>query len=126
MQSLLENDVLSCRFKCDVDKPSTMYSLANKQSIIQALSTHFILFTRKAEIDRLGQGLDHVGLLSLLKQYPGVGLNIFLPDETILTASYMIDLLDVNYSPLGSNNRAKEEEVMIMFYNYLQVVEGRR
>ena len=64
MQSLLENDVLSCCFECGVDKPSTMYSLANKQSIIQALSTHFILFTRKAEIDQLGQGLDHVGLLS--------------------------------------------------------------
>ena len=101
-----------------------MYSLSDKQSIIQALSSHFILVTKKAEINQLGEGLDHLGLLSLFKQYPDVGIKILLPDETSTSASCMIDLFDINYSPFGSNNGMKEE-VIILFYDYLQDVEGK-
>lgn len=42
-----------------------------------------------------------------------------------LTAAAMIDLFHVEYSSCGSNNRQKEEASIIMFYDYLQDIEGK-
>ena len=70
------------------------------------------------------EGLNEHGLLSLMKKYPECARLMLSNATETLTAQAVIDLFNVEYSPHGSNNRQKEEATIIMFYDYLQDIEG--
>lgn len=79
----------------------------------------------KGQIDQMMEGLNEHGLLSLMKKYPECARVMLSNATEVLTAAAMIDLFQVEYSSCGSNNRQKEEASIIMFYDYLQDIEGK-
>ena len=87
---------------------------------------HHTILSSKGQIDQLMEGLNEHGLLSLMRKYPECAQLMLLNGTETLTAQAMIDLFNVEYSSCGSNNRQKEEASTIMFYDYLQDIEGRK
>ena len=41
-----------------------------------------------------------------------------------MTAIGLQDIFEVDFSPIGSNNRSKEETIVMFFYDYLRLCEG--
>ena len=78
----------------------------------------------KAELDELKQGLGELGIVSLLQKYLITLRPLFVATYDILTADIVQDLFKPCYSPSGSNQREKEEEVIMYWINFLQEIEG--
>ena len=122
---LLDDPVLSHRIQLGIDKPSTYYHLTDKPSILRILFIHHTFLSCKGQIDQLMEGLNEHGVLSLMKKYPECACVMLSNSTETLTAAAMIDLFHVEYSSCGSNNRQKEEASILMFYEYLQNIEGK-
>lgn len=107
-----------------LEKPLHLYTIEEKARIVRQLHLHFVILLRKGEIDQLAEGLNVHGLLKLLKDYPEHGYQFFASKQQKLLASSLVDLFHVDLSPPGSNKRKVEEQTVIMWYDYLQDVEG--
>ena len=79
----------------------------------------------KAELDDLAKGLGELGILSLLRKHPVTMRALFVATHDILTAEIVQDLFKPDYSPSGSNQREREEEIIMYWINFLQEIEGK-
>ena len=77
----------------------------------------------KAELDNLQEGLEELGVLSLLLDNPRILRQLFLAQFQCLSADLMQDLFDVQFSPLGANTIEKEEQQVLFWINFLHEVE---
>ena len=60
----------------------------------------------------------------LMESYPFLFKQLFLHSSTSVTADFIQDLFQVDYSVPGSNNRVKEEAIIMNWVSYLQDLEG--
>lgn len=125
LQQVLSSDDLSFRFECGISKPSTAYHIDDIPTILRLICLHFIILQRKAEIDQLIEGLNDLGFLEFLKEHPGSGqLLLTSKGGTKLTAAKLEDLFTIHFSEKGSNKRCEEEQVVMMWLEFLRDVEG--
>ena len=59
-----------------------------------------------------------------MESYPTLFKQLFLHCKTSITADFIQDLFHIDYSVSGSNNRVKEEAIMMNWVSYLQDLEG--
>jgi len=78
----------------------------------------------KAELDDIKAGLETLGVLKLLQQHPLTMRSLFVDTHDVLTADILQDLFTVEFSLRGSNERDKEEEVILHWITFLQEIEG--
>jgi len=80
----------------------------------------------KAELDSLKEGLEVLDVLSLLQKNPRTLRQLFFACQQTLTADAVQDLFAVEFSPSGSNSREKEEELIMFWVTFLNVIEGKQ
>ena len=125
LQKLLDSEEFSFRFEFGFGIPSCKVTLADREDVVRSLSLHNLIYANKAEIDQLKEGLRTLGVLSLLEKYP----HHFRPllqstTKPLLTASQMMALFKPQWSLPGSNQREKEELIILNWTTYLDETQG--
>ena len=110
--------------ECGVTKPVVMMHLADKEKIISAVCLHYTVLGSLAELEQLRRGLHTLRFSVLMESYPFLFKQHFLHCNTSVTADFIQDLFHVDYSVPGSNNRVKEEAIIMNWVSYLQDLEG--
>lgn len=77
------------------------------------------------ELEQLRDGFSCLQFDSLIKNHPEIIKNeVFMPPVIQVTANYLQDRYEPDFSPLGSTNRHIEEAIIMCWIQYLQHVEG--
>ena len=125
LRILLDTEEFSFRFEFGFSAPSSKMTLADKVNIVRTLSLHYLIYANWAEIDQLVDGLKTLGILKLMQQHP----HHFRPllqstTKPLLTSSQMLKLFQPVWSPKGSNQREKEELIILNWTTYLDETQG--
>jgi len=79
----------------------------------------------KAQIDQMVEGLGVLGVLDLLRSNPQSAKQLFIHSKPpSMTADLMFMMFTPRLSPEGSNRREDEEQVVMLWANFLQMIEG--
>ena len=126
MRELLDSEDFQFRFDAGVTVPSTSLEIEQRDDIIRSLVMHYLVFSCKAELDQLKQGLSELKILQLLHTYPTLFKPLFVAyGKPKLTANSLAAIFNVCWSPKGSNQREDEEAVIYGWMEYLQGIESR-
>ena len=98
--------------------------MADKGSVISSLCRRFAIYSTLAEIEQLRRGLQTLSFDVLMKTYPDQLRKVFIPSEQAISAEFLQDFLEVQYSLIGSNSRQAEEAIMMNWILYIQNIEG--
>lgn len=110
--------------ECGITKPVTSMRLGDKSTIISAVCLHYAVLGSLAELEQLKRGLQTAKLATLMDKHPHLFKELFLHSHKPVTADFIQDLFVAEYSDRGSNNRVKEEAIMMNWVSYLQELEG--
>ena len=126
MQVLLSDDVWDIRFTCGYTKPTHLIEIKDKDDFVRSIWLHFVLFHPFAELEQLRKGFQETLQMQLLVCTHGKEIRALLAPSRLfdVSAQYLQDAFAVNYSPNGSNNRTKEESVMVMWLEYISNCNG--
>ena len=127
MRALLDSEEFDMRFEIGLGGPTSKYKFSDRDGLVQSFALHYSVFNVKAELDQLLDGMKTLGVLDLIRSNPNTMRQLFVAGgEPVLTADSMFDLFKGVLSPLGSNQRDKEELVIVHWSNYLQQIEGNK
>ena len=125
MRGLLDSDDFQFRFDAGVTVPSSSLTVEQIDDITHSLMMHYLVFSCKAELDQLKQGLAELEVLKLLHNHPALFKPLFVAcGKPKLTADSVAATFNVCWSPKGSNQRENEESVILGWMEYLQSIEG--
>ena len=125
-RQLLNSDQLSFRFDGGVSIPSTSVSIEDKEKIAIALAKNFVIYSCKAELDQLKDGLSHLGVLNIFQDHPKLMKPLLLSSgKRSLNSSQVLDLFKTVWSPEGSNQREREESVIFGWTHYVHSCGGK-
>lgn len=126
IHQLLDSEEFQFRFDAGVTVPSASIGIEQKDEIVHSLVMHYLVYTCKAELDQLTQGLSELGVLRLLHSYPTLFRPLFTAShKPKLTADQVSMTFSVQWSPRGSNQREAEEAVIFGWMEYLDGVKGK-
>lgn len=112
-------------FECGISKIRWLFS--EREQLKQLLCKYNVIYRAKASLDQFAEGLQSVGLLSLIKQNASVLREVFCHTPPQLTVASFRNLINVNFTVPGSNasNEAREgEEATILWWEeYLDKLE---
>ena len=123
-KELISSDEYDFRFTCGVCKPGCRIQFSDKQQIIDAMCLHYTVLSCLAEIEQLRRGLTVQKFNYIMECYPELLRKIFQPPVQPITSEMVADLFVADFSPIGSNNRAVEETLLMMWIRYLEHIEG--
>lgn len=142
---MADNEVLQKVMDAGYTKPLLHM---HKQDMLSTLAVHYCLLNVKAELDQLCEGLETLGLLSAIREYPQLFQCLFVSEGNCLTAGtvHMLYYLFLSlqflsniialtveikrllkqkqFSEKGSSSRREEETTYIYFCHYLEDLEG--
>ena len=124
LKDMLDSDEFNFRFSCGVTQPTYHMKLDEKQDVISGLCRHFTIYRSIAKLDQLVEGLQTLSFNCLMKNYPSLLKQIFKAPLQSLSANFIQDLFEVVYSDVGSNDRRREENIIINWITYLRDSEG--
>ena len=55
---LLDSDKFDFRYDCGVPKPSSLFRMIDRDTILSSIAMHYSIIKSKAELDQLVQGLE--------------------------------------------------------------------
>ena len=110
--------------ECGVTKPTAMMHLSDKATVISAVCLHYSVLGSLAELEQLRRGLQTTRFFALMQNNVSLMKPLFIYQNKIITSDFIQDFFEVVYSEKGSNNRMKEEALMINWITYLQLLEG--
>ena len=126
MRALLDSDEYDFRYDVGVTQPSHTSQFADLDCIVQSLAMHYSVVCVKAELDDMVDGLKTLDVLGLIRTNGNKLRPLFVcGDSTPPTVDNMIDMFAPKLSPIGSNRRESEEEVVMQWVNYLQMIESK-
>ena len=99
--------------------------MEDRAKLIRCIAMHFVVYSQKAEFDDIRQGLEDVLKFgSIIGKHAELLLPLFVSSgRAKLNATSFFSLFEIEYSPLGSNSREREEGV-ILFNYYIEELEG--
>lgn len=109
---------------CGVTKPTMMMHLTDKEKVISAVCLHHAVLGSLAELEQLRRGLQTARFSVLMEHHVSLFRQLFFHQEKAITSDFIQDLFTVTYSSPGSNNRLREEAIMMNWVSYLQDLEG--
>ena len=106
---------------------SNKVCLADRESIVSSMSFHYGVLVVKAELDQILCGLSEtLHALQLIREYAIVTRPLFVHQvRPPLTADDIYDMMPAKFSDPGSNRREKEEATMMLWADFLKMVEGK-
>ncbi|XP_019862007.1 PREDICTED: G2/M phase-specific E3 ubiquitin-protein ligase-like [Amphimedon queenslandica] len=118
-RELIKTDEYDFIYDCGIN-----VSTVTREEIIDRIISHYTIMVIKAELDEIKAGLDTLGILALLQNYPVKMRALFIAYQYQLTCDIMQDIFRISFSIKGSNDREKEEEVALFWVNLLQDVQN--
>jgi hypothetical protein len=109
--------------ECGVTKPLATLDFNQKQSLIDSVCLHHVICNSLAELNQLKEGLGTLKFLSLIMEHQNYFKPLFLHQNDKISADFITEFFQVLYSPVGSNNRKKEEQLMMNWIFYLKALE---
>ena len=90
------------------------------------MAMYYVVYSQKAELDQIKEGFNVLQFNTLIKSHPDQLKSLFVADgQPKLTASSLLNLFNVNWSIPGSNQRTKEEEIILHWNYYVTELEGK-
>lgn len=119
---MLASDDLDFRFDIGYCKPVT---IDNKSQLVASTALHFTIYQVKAALDQFIEGLETLGIHSLIKKHPESFFTLFCgkADQHPLTADDFLSLFQPDYAPSSSNDRETEEALILNWNDFMQDVE---
>ena len=102
----------------DAENNKVKISVEDRDCMINKLARHFVISQCHEEIQQVIAGLNDIGILQCLKQFPDDAITQLIPSDD-LTSESILQFLNVVYSPQGSNRRVKEKDVIYNICNFL-------
>lgn len=127
MKSLIGSDEYDFRFDIGITKQVDKISFEDKHQIVSHMALHFGILVVKAELDQILCGLaDTLNTLALLREAPKQARPLFIyKEKRPLNADELYDFIPAVFSEKGSNCREKEEELMMVWSDFLHAVQGK-
>lgn len=113
-----------CFDECGYMKIPTM---ATYKQFARTIILHYVVYNYYAELSQLREGLLHtLEFFKVIEAHPTVIRSLLIPGKNMLTAAIIQDLFKIEFSEEGSNNRKREETVIMFLFDFLQLCEGMR
>ena len=111
---------------CGFVKPTTTVTMEDIPALVQAVFLEYVLLRSTQEIAQFIEGLETLGIVTLLKRHPQCLKKLLVhdPSQARVTVQYLSRLLSPILSPRGHNRREQEEAVLLAWSEYLQDIEG--
>ncbi len=91
----------------------------------QCIAMHFMIYSQKAELDQIREGFNLLNFDSVVKLHYYLLRPLFIrTGRPNVTAQDVLQMFHVNWSPQGSNRRAREEEILWNWNDYVSELEG--
>lgn len=105
--------------------PAAAVATGDIPDIVCAIYLEYTVLRSSQEIGQFIEGLQTIGIATLMKRHPLVIKKMFVYDgEGNVTAQYLSELFVPIFSPRGHNQREEEEAVVLKWRDYLQDTEG--
>ena len=126
LQELLNTEEFNFRYDLGISKPAHEVRLGDRETLVSSMALHYGVLVVKAELDQILCGLSStLNALALIRNNPVVMRPLFVYQERPPpTADTLFDMFQAKFSELGSNAREVEEETMMKWSDFLQIVEG--
>ena len=112
------------RFDCGVSQAVFNLTLKDRNKIISAMCLHYTILCSLAELEQFRRGLSTGQFSNIIESHSELFRPLFLHSDEHITCSFLQDLYEVEYSPIGSTQRAHEEEIIMAWINFLVECEG--
>ena len=119
----MDSEEFSFRFDIGVSDPSTRLKFTDREQIVQSLAMYFVIVRSKASIDQMADGLSALGVLDMMRANPQAMRKLFL-HRPILSVDYLLNHFKPRLSAPGTNRREDEEQLMMYWVNFLEMIEG--
>ena len=126
MRALLDSEEFEFRFDIGFADLSSKLELSDRDRIVQSLATHFTIVRVKAQIDQMIEGLNTLGIYDLIKANPRIMHKLFISQPEPITSDFMLNLFQTRFSPEGSNRREDEEQVVMYWVHFIDMIECKR
>ena len=105
---------------CGFLKPAAAVATGNIPDIVRAVYLEYTVLRSSQEIGQFIEGLQTVGIATLMKRHPLVIKKLFVYNGAAnVTAQYLSELLVPIFSPRGHNQREEEEAVVLNWRDYI-------
>ena len=118
MRELLDSDDYIFRFEIGVTDAAA--SLEDCKRIVTSISKYYII---KAELDQLVEGLRVLGVHDVMTLNPHAFRNLLTAPDVQIDADYILNLFSTQFSEPGCNRREIEEQAIIYWVNFIQLIE---
>ena len=123
---LLGSDEYDFHYDLGIGQPVNNITLEDRERMISSIADHYSILVVKAELDQLLGGLAlTLNVLHLICENAPRMRSLFIYSEPApLKADDIFDLFTPKLSPVGSNRREVEEAAMILWFDFLQLIES--
>ena len=98
--------------ECGFLKPVAAVATGDIPDIVHAVYLEYTVLRSSQEIDQFIEGLQTVGIATLMKRHPLVIKKLFVYDGAAnVTAQYLSELLVPIFSPRGHNQRRRRRQL---------------
>ena len=123
----MEEDDYSFRFECGFAKPQSAITYSDKLVFLKSVWLHHVIYSVYGELEQFKEGLlETLHNEQIVHEYPDVFWSLLARKENQLTAAYIQDLFNVQYSAKGSNDAKHEQAVIMNWYTYLMECQGEQ
>ena len=105
--------------ECGFIKPVIQVTMRDVPTILSNVCREYLILRSSHEIAQFLEGLNTLGIASLIKVYPSSMKQLFLYNPTPLSSQALADLFVPVLSPRGSTIREEEEAVFMNWNDYL-------
>ena len=110
----METSDYSFRFDCGFNKAQSAITSADKQTFLKSVWLHYVIYSVHGELEQFrDELLETLQIEHLVHDHPDIVWSLLAYKKNELTAGYIQDLFEVQYSPKGSYH-AKDEQAVIM------------
>lgn len=126
MQVVLNRGNFDFLYNCGYNKPTSLITINDKDTLIKSVWLHYVIFNPHAELEQLKKGInDSLGVDELIISHPDSIWGLLVASKTYdVTANYLSDSFVVHYSDNGSNDRTKEEAMILFWFDYIFESKG--
>ena len=121
-QALLMKEEYDFCYSCGYTKPVANLTTSNIKEIVLCLALHFIIYSNKAELNQISEGLKLGGLIWVDNEVNSL-TGLFIQKSETLSARAVRLLFSPKLSEPGANRREVEEEMLLHWSYFLSDVE---
>jgi hypothetical protein len=112
----------NCDYRFDAGYCKPFVYLKDKDDLCRSVALHYVIISSITETNQYIQGLKTCNMLDLIRDNPALFRKTF-EQQKQLTANFVDDIFEPEYSPKQSNKYAVEQKIVFNFSQYLEDIE---